>query len=63
MTLGKPLWRDETLADQLLRPPFEILEGQRRREVTLAGRRRREVTLAGQAPTRAELRPTAETGT
>ncbi len=54
VTLGKPLWRDETLADQLLRPPFEILKGQRRREVTLAGRRRREVTLAGQAPTRAE---------
>ncbi len=42
VTLGKPLWRDETLAAQLLRPPFEILDGQRRREVTLAGRRRRE---------------------
>ncbi len=24
-TLGRPLWRDETLAAQLLRPPFEIL--------------------------------------
>ncbi len=29
VTLGKLLWRDETLAAQLLRPPFEILEGQR----------------------------------
>ncbi len=47
VTLGKPLWREETLADQLLHPPFEILEGQRRREVTLLGQRRREVTLAG----------------
>ncbi len=46
VTLGKLLWRDETLAAQLLRPPFEILAGQRRREVTLAGQR--EVTLAGQ---------------
>ncbi len=48
VTLGKPLWHDETLAAQLLRPPFEILEGHRRRKVTLAGQRRREVTLAGQ---------------
>ncbi len=45
---GKRLWRDETLAAQLLRPPFEILEGQRRRKVTLEGQRRRKVTLAGQ---------------
>ncbi len=48
VTLGKPLWCDETLAAQLLRPPFEILEGQRRRKMTLAGQRRCEVTLASQ---------------
>ncbi len=24
-TLGRPLWRDKTLAAQLLHPPFEIL--------------------------------------
>ncbi len=45
---AKPLWRDETLAAQLLHPLFEILEGQRRRKVTLAGQRRCEVNLAGQ---------------
>ncbi len=45
VTLGKLLWRDETLAGRRRREV--TLAGRRRREVTLAGRRRRGVTLAG----------------
>ncbi len=45
VTLGKLLWRDETLAGRRIRGV--TLAGRRIRGVTLAGRRRRGVTLAG----------------